>query len=200
MATPIIDRPLFSLISEGIGPESVSLYISCTEGASDLEKIRQLGITTVINCAVNLDINYVSKENSTYEKGKLLTGNAPFRSHKIGLVDDVGNAPEMMLGGYLILKSVLEQRMPERQSYPVKERGNILVHCRGGRSRSVALVALYLHLQHEQNYPTLEDAITHVRIARKLHPDEWFETPKKVLIDDAHRAIKSIKLLGINVC
>ena len=89
MTTPIIDRPLFSLISEGIGPESVSLYISCTEGASDLEKIRQLGITTVINCAVNLDINYVSKENSTYEKGKLLTGNAPFMSHKIGLVDDV---------------------------------------------------------------------------------------------------------------
>ena len=42
MTTPIIDRPLFSLISEGIGPESVSLYISCTEGASDLEKIRQL--------------------------------------------------------------------------------------------------------------------------------------------------------------
>ena len=198
MTTPIIDRPLFSLISEGIGPDSVSLYIGCKDAASDLEKIRQLGITTVINCAVNLDINYVSKANSTYEKGKLLTGNAPIRTYKIGLVDDVGNAPEMILGGYLILKSVLEQRMPERQSYPVKERGNILVHCRGGRSRSVALVALYLHLQLEQNYPTLEDAIAHVRIARKLHSDEWFETPKKVFIDDAHRAIKSIKLLGIN--
>ena len=39
--------------------------------SSDLENIRQLGITTVINCAVNLDINYVSKENSTYEKGKI---------------------------------------------------------------------------------------------------------------------------------
>ena len=99
------------------------------------------------------------------------------------------------LPAYYILEGALHQTLPERQSYPVRERGNILVHCRGGRSRSVALVALFL-LHHQSDlYPTLADAISHVRKARELHPDEWFETPKQALIDAAQHASDAIRLL-----
>ena len=53
----------------------------------------------------------------------------------------------------------------------------MLVNCRGGRSRSVALVG-FLHVEMPERYPTLESALAHVRTQRDLQPDEWFETPK----------------------
>ena len=86
--------------------------------------------------------------------------------------------------------------MPEKPSYPVRERGNVLVHCRAGRSRSVALAALYLHLQKPAQYPTLGDAIQLVRERRQLHPDEWFETPKPVLTQAALRAAVAFDILN----
>ena len=88
----------------------------------------------------------------------------------------------MMLGGYYILYGALHQTLPEKQSYPRREKGNVLVHCRGGRSRSVALVALYLHLQNPVQYPELETAIAEVREKRELHPDEWYKAPKQEII------------------
>ena len=82
------------------------------------------------------------------------SGTAPFRVFKLGLVD--GENPNgMMLGGYYILHGALRQTLPEKQSYPRREHGNVLVHCRGGRSRSIALVALYLHLQDPIRFPEL---------------------------------------------
>jgi hypothetical protein len=37
-------------------------------------------------------------------------------------------------------------------------------------------------------FPTLETALNHVRERRELHKDEWFDTPKPVLIRAAHLA------------
>ena len=71
----------------------------------------------------------------------------------------------------------------------------MLVHCRGGRSRSVALVALYLHRRQPGTFPKLDDAIQHVRVMRQLHEGEWFETPKPVLIEAARHAADAIKVL-----
>jgi hypothetical protein len=101
----------------------------------------------------------------------------------------------MLVAGYYILDGAMNQTMPDRPSYPHRRPGNVLVHCRGGRSRSVALVALYPHRQQPDQYPSLDDAIRHVRIQRELHKDEWFETPKPVLIEAARYAAKAIAML-----
>ena len=190
---PVIDRPVISLIAEGLGPDGVSLFISGTEGARDISALKGLGITTVINCALNLDINYADTITHAEEPGKVAAGSGPLKAYKVGLIDGPGNPIDMLLGAYFILEGALDQTMPERASYPNRERGNVLVHCRGGRSRSVALCSLFLHCQKPDQFPNLSDAISHVRVARKLHPDEWFETPKQPLIDAAEHAAKLLK-------
>ena len=83
----------------------------------------------------------------------------------------------MILAGYYQLRGLIDQVLPEKKSYPWDGVGNILVNCRGGRSRSVTLVALLLHLECPQCYPTKENAIDHIRAARKLHPEEWQQAP-----------------------
>jgi myo-inositol-1(or 4)-monophosphatase len=88
-----------------------------------------------------------------------------------------------------MLRAAMLQQMPDKPSYRNQQRGNVLVHCRGGRSRSVIVVALFLHLEYPQIYPKLEDAIAKVRTKRKLHPNEWFEAPKPELIALAEHAI-----------
>ena len=59
-----------------------------------------------------------------------------------------------------------------------------------GRSRSVALVGLFLHVEMPEVYPTLEAAYAHVREKRELRPDEWHETPKPMLAAAAARAFE----------
>ena len=194
-AAPVHDRPPVSPIADGLGPDRVTLFIGGTEGARDLALLEEKGITTVVNCAVNLDINYVRTPAFPEAPGKSAAGSGAVRTYKIGLIDDAGNPATMLLAGYYILDGALRQTMPDRQSYPHRTRGNVLVFCRGGRSRSVALTALYLHCQQPELFPTLDDAIRHVRIKRELHPDEWFETPKPVLIEAARYAADAIGML-----
>ena len=193
------------MIAQGLDPYGADLFIGGTAAASDVHLLRRHGISTVVNCTVNLDVNYVAGPDEGDANGDpnalSRSGTAPFRVFKLGLVD--GENPRgMMLGGYYILHGALHQTLPEKQSYPIREQGNVLVHCRGGRSRSVALVALYLHLQDPIRFPELEDAIAVVREKRKLHPDEWFKAPKQALIDaalKAARGIRSLRDLGVLV-
>jgi hypothetical protein len=154
-----------------------------------------MGITTVVNCAVNLDINYVANPLVPAEPGKCAVGNAPIRCYKIGLIDGPGNPGNMILAGFYILDGAMKQVMPERISYPNQQRGHVLVHCRGGRSRSIALAALFLHKSQPQQYPTLDDAIAHVRAKRGVPADEWYKAPKAVLIEAARRASVAIDQL-----
>lgn len=192
---PVTDRPVISFIAENLGPDRVSLFISGTEGARDVATLKELRITTVVNCALNLDINYADTITHAPVPGKAAAGYAPIKAYKVGLIDGPGNPSDMLLGAYFILESALDQTLPERASYPNRARGNVLVHCRAGRSRSVALAALYLHLNKPEIYPDLSDAISHVRVARELHPDEWFETPKQPLVEAAEHAARSVRRL-----
>lgn len=194
-AAPRYDRPAISLIETGLGEDGVSLFIGGSDGARDIALLTAHGITTVVNCAVNLDFNYVAEPAQSGEPGKVAAGHGVVRAYKIGLIDGDGNPERMMLAGYYILDGALKQVMPEKLSYPHRERGNVLVHCRGGRSRSVALTALYLHKNLPQRYPTLDDALAHVRCKRELQPDEWFETPKPMLVEAARRAAHAIDIL-----
>jgi hypothetical protein len=191
---PVHDRPGLSLIISGLKPNGAKLYVGGTDAAGDVALLREHGITTVVNCAVNLDINYVEPDPST-PRGRATVGHAPVRYYKIGLVDDFGNPETMMLGAYFILHGAMHQKLPERASYPNRDFGNVLVHCRGGRSRSVALVTLYLHLDMPERFPTMEAALAHVRTHRLLMEDEWHETPKPTLFNAACEAARLVRLV-----
>ncbi len=195
---PRYERPDISLIEENVTPYGVSLYIAGSKGASNLDLLREHGITTVVNCAVNLDFNFVRDEDDQREPGEnaVPNGAGAVRYYKLGLVDGHGNPETMMLAGYYLLRSALNQELPERASYPRRERGNVLVNCRGGRSRSVALAGLFLHQNMPDKYPTLDDALQHVRVQRQLRPDEWIEAPKPMLVNAALQASKWIEYIG----
>lgn len=192
-----------SLIAEGLEPNGADVFIGGVAAASDIGLLRRHGITTIVNCAVNADVNYVALPDEGSVEGEVnvlcRSGIAPFRVYKLGLVD--GDNPRgMMLGGYCILHGAFRQVMPERESYARQEQGNVLVHCREGRSRSVAMVALYLHLQDPGRFPGLEDAIALVREKRGLPREEWYETPKPEMIAaaaEAARGIRSLRDLGM---
>lgn len=191
------DRPTISLIYQNLPIHGVNLYVGGREGASDIPLLKAHGISSVLNCAVNLDFNYV--DAATSEGEGVGYGPALIRYYKLGIVDGPGNPQTMMLAGYFQLRGVFEQILPEKPSYPLRERGNVLVNCRAGRSRSVILVALFLHLHVPEEFPTLEDAINHVRRKRELRPDEWHETPKPMLIAAAERTAQWVRLIDDDI-
>ncbi|MDC0611641.1 dual specificity protein phosphatase family protein [Vibrio sp.] len=192
---PHYPRPPISLIESNIPNWNVDIYIGGSTGAADISLLREHNITTVINCAVNLDIDLVEQLDSQYNEQLSPFGAGPIRYYKIGLIDGPGNPESMVLAGYHLMCSSLSQQIPDKPSYKVRDKGNILVHCRGGRSRSVTIVAIFLHLEWPEKFPTLDAAIAHIRDKRQLHPDEWFETPKPMLIELAQRAINMETLL-----
>ncbi|MGA0616893.1 dual specificity protein phosphatase family protein [Paracoccus sp. KR1-242] len=189
------DRPPISPVYENLPGYGVDLYVGGREGASDVPLLRANGISTVLNCAVNLDFNYVATPDEVSHDSRVGYGPALIRYYKLGIVDGPGNPDTMMLAGYYQLRGALEQVMPEKASYPLRERGNVLVNCRAGRSRSVVLAALFLHLHLPAEFPTLAAAIDHVRVRRDLHPDEWHETPKPMLIAAAERTAHWVGLV-----
>ncbi|MGH1354118.1 MAG: dual specificity protein phosphatase family protein [Thalassovita sp.] len=169
------------------------IYIGNRQAASDPELLAKHGVTNVLNCAINLDINMVEKpaadcQNQTF-------GWSGVKYFKLGMVDGPGNPDDLLLAGYFQLRGLIAQKLPQKVSYPWDDGGNVLVNCRGGRSRSVTLVALYMHLERPEKYPTLSDAIAHVREYRQLDPKEWPSAPKDVLIEAAMRVAKQVKIL-----
>lgn len=177
-------RPPISLV-ERLPAWGVDIYVGDSRALASPAILADHGVTTVVNCAVNLDVNIVPEG----------ADHAPFRYYKIGLIDGNGNPLDQMIGAYFILRAALDQVMPDRPTYPNKARGNVMVNCRGGRSRSVTLVALFLHLEMPQDYPTLEAAIDHIRDRRELRPEEWHETPKPMLMEAARHAVRQIERL-----
>lgn len=188
-------RPPMSLIVENIEGYEIDIYLGGSAGAADRQLHEENNIKVIFNCAVNLDIDLASTTDHKHQPPLLNFGTGHVRYYKIGLIDGPGNPAEMLLSGYYLLRAALLQRMPEKASYPIKEQGNLLIHCRGGRSRSVALLALFLHLEYPQTYPNLQAAIDLIRIKRELHPDEWYETPKPALIEAVEQAAKMAKHL-----
>ncbi|WP_313683676.1 inositol monophosphatase family protein [Pantoea sp.] len=182
-------RPPLSLIVSDFPGWEVDIYIGGSSGVCDAALLAEHDIGIVINCAVNLDIDWVTTPEDHAAAHLLNHGSGAVRYYKLGLIDGDGNAPEMLHAGYYLMRSALQQQIPDKPSYRNRKRGNILVNCRGGRSRSVALVALFMHLECPQRYPTLDDALAVVRDKRQLQPDEWFETPKPSLTRLAEHAI-----------
>ncbi|MEL6683114.1 MAG: protein phosphatase [Pseudomonadota bacterium] len=176
-------------VAEGIA--AADIFVGTRHAASDPQLLAKHGIVSVLNCAVNLDINNV--ETLAADIGARQSyGWAPVRYYKLGMIDGPGNPREMVLAGYLQMRAILGQEMPDKPSYPWPNVGNILVNCRGGRSRSVIVVSVFLHAERRTDFPTLASAIDHVRKARELDPMEWPTAPKQVLIDAADWALEMI--------
>ena len=135
---PHYPRPPLSLIVDDLPPFGVKLFVGDADAAMDKGLLRKNDIAIVINCAVNLDIDYTSDAGVSD-----LTPEGPFRNYKLGLIDDAGNPQTMVMAGYFLLDGALRQQLPDRPTYPHRRQGNVLLHCRGGRSRSVILAALY---------------------------------------------------------
>lgn len=185
-----------SLIERLPEPYGVALYLGDRHALSDPDLLQAQGITTVINCAVNLDVNLVDPEAGHRTESGLVHGSGRFRYYKIGLIDGAGNPETMLLAGYFLIRGALGQVLPQKATYPRREYGNVLINCRGGRSRSVVLAALTLHHLMRNDYPTLDSAITRVRLRRNLHPDEYHKAPKPVLAEAARRMSDWIDRIG----
>lgn len=196
--SPQFDRPPISRVYAGLPGLGVDLYVGGREGASDIDLLQRHGITTVLNCAVNLDFNYVARPDSLSDQD-VTYGHAVIRYYKLGIVDGPGNPDTMLLAGYYQLAGALDQVLPDKASYPLRARGNLLVNCRAGRSRSVILAALFLHLRLGDEFPTLMSAIDHVRVHRQLRPEEWHETPKPMLIAAAERTARWVHLVEADI-
>ena len=195
-SVPEYPRAALQRIADAIGPEGQHLYLGGDEAARDLSLLRAHGITAVVNCAINLDINYVCDPYLPLEGEKLAGGHGAIRYYKTGLVDGPGNPHHMALAGYYLLDGAFRQQLPEKASYPSRARGHVLIHCRAGRSRSVAIAALYLHRQQPELFPSLQAAIDEIRERRELQPYEWFETPKPSLIEAIEKANRMLDLLA----
>jgi hypothetical protein len=182
-------RPSMSLIVNDLPPFGVKLFVGDAKAASDRALLEENDVAIAVNCAVNLDIDYTAGVGASETASK----HGPIRNYKLGLIDDAGNPDTMLLAGYYLLDGALHQNLPDRHTYPHRRKGNILLHCRGGRSRSVILAALYIHIQLSDRFPTLESAIDHLRVTRELHPDEWDETPKPMLTEAARHAASWIR-------
>lgn len=193
-SSPRYDRPHLSLIEKSLPGWDVDLYIGGREAVCDPALLAAHDIKIIVNCAINFDVNFVTGSEPAAD-GTLTSGPGLLRYYKLGLVDDTGNSDTMLLSGYYLLRGALDQQFPERVSYPHRDKGNVLVNCRAGRSRSVVLVSLFLHLEMPETYPTLAAAIAHVRMKRELHPDEWHETPKPQLIRAAEQAAGMVGLI-----
>lgn len=195
MTSPRHERPALSLIERDIAGYGVDIYVGGMEGAGDLAALRQSNITTVVNCAVNLDFNYATERFGEGEGAEVIYGVGAVRYYKLGLIDGHGNPETMMLSGFYLLRGALSQVLPEKATYKRREKGNVLVNCRGGRSRSVSLVALFLHVEMPDKFPTLDAALDHVRTRRELRRDEWHEAPKPMLVEAARKAAHWISMI-----
>uniref|UniRef100_UPI003BAB5FAA protein phosphatase n=1 Tax=Stappia sp. TaxID=1870903 RepID=UPI003BAB5FAA len=134
-----------------------TLYLGNRIAADDGALLLERGITSTMNLAVNIEMAPLT----------LADGTAVRRTH-VGLIDGRGNTPPHLLGAALVLAGILGQASPGKSHYPPHRAGNVLVHCRGGRSRSVSVLALFLVLARPELHPDLETAFRHLRHLRGL--------------------------------
>lgn len=176
--------PMLVQVIDKTGPHDLGLFIGNKAAANDGELLHQAGITSTLNIAVNL-----------YPTPLDLPDGTPIRRTHIGLIDGHGNNASHLASTILALNGILDQDSPGKPHYPQHRRGHILVNCRGGRSRSLSVLALYLYWAHQDQFPTLEDAMQHIRTRRGL--GSKFPLPGMVtLAEEAYKLLPDYKTLS----
>jgi hypothetical protein len=146
--------PLVRSVAAVAGGRPVMLHVGNATAALDGPLLLRHDITATLNAAVNVDLPGLA----------LPDGTVVVRA-KVGLIDGPGNAPGHLLAAALALEGMIAQACPGKPTYPPHRPGNILVCCRAGRSRSVAVVALYLALFQPARHASLAAALDHARRA-----------------------------------
>lgn len=168
---------LFPVLEE-TGSHGLTLFIGNKVAAQSPALLQENNITSTMNLAVNIEIAPLSLPDGTHVR----------RTH-IGLIDGPGNTPEHLLAAVFAICGIVEQESPGKPHYPAHRRGNLLVHCRGGRSRSATAIALYMHLRHPDRFQTIEAAVDHVRQVRGLDTTQ----PQPAMLDMAQVAIRMMR-------
>jgi len=169
-------RPVLIPVATGLGPDDLSLFIGNLAAAEDAAALQAAGITDSLNTALNLFPGPLALPDGTL-----------LRRLQLGMVDGPGNDPHLLLANVLALHAVLTRHMPGKPHYPKARRGHVLVHCRGGRSRSTTVLALYLHLHRPAQFPALADALAHIRQLRGL--DDTYPLPPMIALAEAACAL-----------
>lgn len=169
-------RPILIPVATGLGPDGISLFIGNLAAAEDPAALQAAGITDSLNTALNLFPGPLALPDGTM-----------LRRLQLGMVDGPGNDPHLLLAAVLALHAVVSRHMPGKPHYPPARRGHVLVHCRGGRSRSTTVLALYLHLHRAAQFPTLSAALDHLRQLRGL--DAGYPLPPMIALAEAACAL-----------
>lgn len=176
------EQPVLLPVAGPCGPHGATLFIGNRIAAADPVLLLSQGITSTMNLAVNIEMAPLALGDGTCVR----------RTH-IGLIDGPGNTPNHLLSAVLALDGILGQASPGKAHYPRHRAGNILVHCRGGRSRSATVIALYLHLAQPTRFPSLDAALDHIRAIRKLDGSQ----PAASIIALARMALESAQAMRI---
>ncbi len=166
-------------VLEETGSHGIKLFIGNKVAAEDPILLHENNVTSTMNLAINIEIPPLSLPHGAHVR----------RTH-IGLIDGPGNGPEHLLAAVFAIRGIAEQESPGKLHYPAHRRGNLLVHCRGGRSRSATAIALYMHMYHDDLFGTLEAAVNQVRRMRGLDETQ----PQPAMLELASAAIKVISL------
>ena len=136
-------------------PVADGLWLGNATAAADAHAIGRAGITQTLCLAVNLDMPPMTLADGTV-----------LRRAKVGLIDGPGNTAAHLIAAVLSISGMLAQAAPGKSSYPDHRPGGVLVHCRGGRSRSV--IALALHLSEVAGEAPFDDVLARLRALRGL--------------------------------
>ncbi|TYC61730.1 dual specificity protein phosphatase family protein [Rhodobacterales bacterium] len=151
------DRPLLFPVIEGVGPHEKTLYLGNLAAAENAEQLMAVDITETLNVSINM-----------FPGPLILPDGVHVRRYQIGMIDGAGNSPYLMAAAVHAVEGLMRGYVPAKPHYPKHRKGNILVHCRGGRSRSVALIALWLATFAEEGFGGFEAALVHLRTLRGL--------------------------------
>lgn len=153
------------------------LWLGNQVAAENGPALGRAGITQTLNLAVNIDVPPLVQPDGTV-----------VRRAKVGLIDGEGNTAAHLAAAVLAISGMAGQKAPGKPTYPDHRNGGILVHCRGGRSRSVIALALHLYLT-DPAFPTLDDAIATLQRLRALPPRQPAQALRTL-------ALETLDLLG----
>lgn len=157
---PVVDSP---------GPGLTRLFLGNLTAAEDVEALAGAGITASLNLAMNIFPGPLTLPDGTQ-----------MRRYQIGLLDGPGNAPQLFEAAIRLIDGLAATYTEGKPHYPPHRPGGLLVHCRGGRSRSIAILALWLHLRRRADFPDLDAALTYLRGLRGL--DNGYPLPPMIAL------------------
>ena len=113
------------------------------------------------------------------EEGKFHYFNMYYQLAKVGLIDGYGNNTSTMVAALYMADQLFTfpPHTPQpklENNYVPFNRGNLLIHCWDGGSRSITIAALYLYYKFgvqykKEKFQTFEDAYTYVINKRAPH-------------------------------